>query len=314
MNLVWETDRDRRQYAQSWAVSLMAHGIILGAAIGFIADLKFIPPEERFRWEVSVVEPPPKQVEETSQPQSNPAPPQPKQVEEVQEVQPQQQPVIQKVQQVIRREIKETKPLEQLARAATETAQVVTRTAQTVIQHAQTVVESAPVTTMTAQSAVQTPAEVEAPAITQARSIVGSPAAVQGQVTEAAVKELNARPARGPERPIEQASIKELPVRAAAPTRPDYGWLMEALWRQVDRLKRYPHTARLNRWEGKVVVRAVVRDDGQVIDLSVEESSGHTVLDRDALEILKQASPLKLKYPLGQSQVVVHVPISYKLQ
>jgi protein TonB len=300
VNLVWGTDRDRRQYAQSWAVSLAAHGVILSAAIGFLADLKFIPLEERFRWEVSVVEPPP--------------PPQPKQVEEVREVQPEQQPVIQKVQQVIKREIKETKPLQQLARAATETAQVVTRTAQTVVQHAQTVVEAAPVTSTTAPSAVQAPAAVEAPAITQARSVTGSVSAVQEPVQEAAVKALPAQPLRGPERPIEQASIKELPVRAAPSTRPDYGWLMDALWRQVDRLKRYPHTARLNRWEGKVVVRAVVRDDGQVVDLSVEESSGHTVLDRDALEILKQASPLKLKYPLGQSQVVVHVPISYKLQ
>jgi protein TonB len=44
-------------------------------------------------------------------------------------------------------------------------------------------------------------------------------------------------------------------------TMPDYGWLAESLWAKVERLKRYPPIARMNRWEGKVVLQAVIRED-----------------------------------------------------
>lgn len=288
MSMVWGIDGHQRQYAQSWAVSLLAHGVVLTAAVTFVADLKFVPPQERFKWDVSVVEAPQPEQEETAQPptrESNPTPPQPIPHEEVSEP----QPVVQTVPQVVQREVREVKAVQQVTRAISEAA-VVTRTTQpsATPQEVTAPAEATPAMPTAAQSTIQAPAAMGAPA---------SPSPTHEQVQA-----------------IEQASIKQLPVRAAPPTRPDYGWLMEALWRQVDRLKRYPHTARVNRWEGKVVLRAVIRDDGQVIDLSVEESSGYTVLDRDALEILKQASPLKLKHPLGQAQVVVHVPISYKLQ
>jgi len=61
-------------------------------------------------------------------------------------------------------------------------------------------------------------------------------------------------------------------------------------------------------------LRAVIREDGQLMDLEVAESSGHQVLDLAALEIVRQASPLKLLHDLGQPQVVVQVPISYRLE
>ena len=113
---------------------------------------------------------------------------------------------------------------------------------------------------------------------------------------------------------MEQASIKELPVRSTPRTKADYGWLADALWSRVEQLKRYPSIARMNRWEGKVVLRAVIRDTGDVVELKVTESSGHAILDKDALEVIKRASPLRLNHPLGQPQVVVHVPISYQLR
>jgi hypothetical protein len=38
------------------------------------------------------------------------------------------------------------------------------------------------------------------------------------------------------------------------------------------------------------------------------------VLDRDAVNVLKKASPLGLARPLGQPQVVIHIPIHYQLR
>lgn len=110
-----------------------------------------------------------------------------------------------------------------------------------------------------------------------------------------------------------QTAINTQPATSRPASKPDYGWLADALYRKIDHLKRYPSVARLNHWEGRVLLRAAVRADGQLVDLDVAESSGHPVLDQDALEIMRRASPLELKHALGKPQVVVNVPISYTL-
>ena len=106
--------------------------------------------------------------------------------------------------------------------------------------------------------------------------------------------------------------ITERPIQSRV-TRPDYGWLIEALWSTVEQLKRYPHIAKMNRWEGRVVVQAAIQNDGQVLNVDIVESSGHSILDQSAIEVLRRASPLNLKHPLGQDRLVLQVPITYRL-
>jgi protein TonB len=96
-------------------------------------------------------------------------------------------------------------------------------------------------------------------------------------------------------------------------TRADYGWLRDALWSRIEELKRYPALARTNQWEGKVVVSAVIRDDGEVTGVQIAETSGRAVLDEEAMVVMKKASPLRLKHPLGQRQITILIPISYRL-
>jgi protein TonB len=104
-------------------------------------------------------------------------------------------------------------------------------------------------------------------------------------------------------------------VAKAYPTpRADFGWLTQALWRKIEQLKRYPHKARLNHWEGTVVVRAVIRQDGYFSELTMETSSGHDVLDQDAIELLRKASPVTLKHELGRPELTIRIPINYKLE
>ncbi len=72
---------------------------------------------------------------------------------------------------------------------------------------------------------------------------------------------------------------------------------------------------RLNGWEGRVVVQAVIQMDGHLTNVSVLESSGYEVLDQAAMEAIRLACPLPLKHKLfGRAAVVVQVPISYKLK
>ena len=103
------------------------------------------------------------------------------------------------------------------------------------------------------------------------------------------------------------------PVPSSASPRLDYSWLSETILRRVEELKRYPAEARLDRAEGKVVLKAVIRGDGSVDDVQVYQSSGYRSLDHDAVELLKQAAPFQLPRPLGKSQMTVKIPMSYRL-
>lgn len=54
------------------------------------------------------------------------------------------------------------------------------------------------------------------------------------------------------------------------------------------RHNRYPPLARENNWEGEVLVRMEIGADGRV-SLGIEKSSGHPVLDRQAMEMFRRA-------------------------
>lgn len=58
------------------------------------------------------------------------------------------------------------------------------------------------------------------------------------------------------------------------------------------RYKRYPRVAMDNNWEGDVVVRMVIGANGMIASVSVKTSSGHEVLDQQAVEMFKKAKPL----------------------
>ena len=95
--------------------------------------------------------------------------------------------------------------------------------------------------------------------------------------------------------------------------KPDHRWVGESLWRRVAELKRYPSSARLNGLEGRVVLKAIIRADGHLAEVSVVKSSGHPVLDAAAIEAVKLACPLHMKHSIGPPQVAVSLPIVYSL-
>lgn len=297
---------ETRSYAQSLALSALAHGLAIAVAVMLLSDLRLAPEPEPFKWDVAVIEPPaPQQVEQLPAPK--PAPSAPAQAEpEPVKPQPVVQTVQRTVQQVVRQEI--VREVRQVVQAVSQPAQTLSRTGQTIQAEtsaatpteavAAAVVETSPTATQPSGTVTRQVVSGAAPVSTSPPAVVSKPASEAGQASAAA---------------IEQAGTKEIPVRSAPATKADYGWLAEALWRRVEQLKHYPHLARMNRWEGKVVLRAVIGEDGQLLNLAVAESSGHSVLDHDALDVMRRVSPLKLKHPLGKPQVVVQVPISYKL-
>jgi len=73
----------------------------------------------------------------------------------------------------------------------------------------------------------------------------------------------------------------------------------------------YPLIARRMGWEGTVIVCFTLTPEGRVENIGVRESSGHEVLDRSALEVIKRAAR---DFPRPKEKVVLVIPIVYKLE
>ncbi len=55
-------------------------------------------------------------------------------------------------------------------------------------------------------------------------------------------------------------------------------------------------------------------EHGYIGDIVVVQTSRHTTLDQDAVTLLEQASPVPLEHQLGQSHVIVYIPIGHRLE
>lgn len=341
---------DARLQRQGWICSMAAHAIMGACALALVSGLRMPLETDQFKWNVALVEPPKPQptVEPVADSKPKPTPPKP-QVVKTQPPPPQrvietvQQKVLQPVQavpQVVERRMTRTVDTATRVTTVNQTASVVTQrveqservtpvsapTAQPIAQQEPLVATSQAIAQPTAKP-LTTEAPVSRPATEPVvqRAAVESPGEVISQpqrtVHEAAptvertVTDTQSHPTTQPSSaPVEQAVSQVAAVRSMPATKADYSWLMNALLSRVNQLKHYPHMARMNHWEGKVVLRAVIRDDGQVLMVDVHESSGRSVLDNDAIETLRKASPLTLEHPLGKPQVAILMPISYSLR
>jgi protein TonB len=104
-----------------------------------------------------------------------------------------------------------------------------------------------------------------------------------------------------------------VPPGSNRPARIDYGWLSEVVLRRVEELKRYPAEARVDRAEGKVVVKAVINEDGSVDNVEIFQSSGSATLDNAAVDLMRRAAPFALPHSLGKPRVTIKIPMNYRL-
>ncbi|MEZ4284868.1 MAG: TonB family protein [Nitrospira sp.] len=87
------------------------------------------------------------------------------------------------------------------------------------------------------------------------------------------------------------------------------------MWSSVDQRKRYPAGKR-GHWEGRVILRLTLNSGAAIHlpNLSLEESSGHSVLDRHTLDMVRNAFPLKVKHEMAQSKLELDLPFSYRME
>jgi periplasmic protein TonB len=305
-------------------------------AVLFTAQVKPVLVEEVFKWDIALVEPVKSDSTSELMPPTAPAP-----VEQV--VPPLQAP------RVAARRSVEPPPETVMQRVAPQqTMQMVhpqTQPTKPVEQREEPVppLKTEPITPKLVQETSAVPVEqiVEAPrpqpdpttALREADPVPpADPVIGHGQPTEA----VESRPTEPPAQPSApepfvssadsapavssppHSAPQEAPMQTAKATpgpeaKVDHRWIAESLWRRVAELKRYPSSARLNGQEGKVILKAVIRADGHLAEVSVQKSSGHQILDAAAIEAVKLACPLHMKHAIGKPEIVVSLPIVYSL-
>lgn len=85
----------------------------------------------------------------------------------------------------------------------------------------------------------------------------------------------------------------------------NFSYVRDAIQKKLS----YPRIARQMGWEGKVVVSFIVCIDGYARDIKIKEGSGVELLDKNAIETVKKASP----FPRPPVEAQLLIPIKYSL-
>ena len=109
---------------------------------------------------------------------------------------------------------------------------------------------------------------------------------------------------------VKNAEVKNAEVKNAE----GLGEYRLGLAREARRFKRYPTVARENAWTGVVVLMIQGAASSAVPIVSIDQSSGHAVLDAQALEMLEKATRLAtLPDSLKGKRFAISLPIHYRL-
>ncbi len=336
------TSADHNRFlVPAWGLSLLLHGIVVVLALMFVGQVKPILQTETFTWDVALVEPvTPEAISEISEPVAPPVQP-PVRAASPRLTEPMPDTTVNRVAprrsaEMVHPKIEQPKPIEQkgdepprlepIQRPAEAPPQRIEPIEQTTVEapkpkpepmaearEAEPVVDNEP---MVAQSEpVQHSAPAEAAELPAPQAPISPPPAVEPMREGHNEEETRPSPAAAstPAAPsAPPVSPSEAPAQVAD-GKADHRWVGESLWRRVAELKRYPHSARLNGQEGKVILKAVIRSDGQLAEVTVLKSSGHHILDSAAIEAVKLACPLHMKQAINKSEIVVSLPIVYSL-
>lgn len=112
---------------------------------------------------------------------------------------------------------------------------------------------------------------------------------------------------------------QEPPPRPKGPTEQDIenarGNYSNLLSREFAKYKQYPRMAQIRGWQGTVKVELHIDATGSIRSSTVIESSNFEVLDKQALEMVRKASPLPQppEFLRGREFTIV-VPVAFRLE
>lgn len=294
---------DERAFVSAWGVSLILHGAVVALAFAVTTQVKPLLPEDVFKWDVALVE------ETKSESRS----------EQVQSIVPPKQPP---AKAVVASKTKQESETYQVAQPIEQKVEQTSPPVESVRPIEQTVEPAPPREESIEQRLVETAESKDEPVAVAPSVESVEPLPAQPEPTTVATAtppEVSVPQEDSVQSSPQESRTDDAPVRAAkaeassSAVKLDNRWLAESLWRRVAELKRYPNMARVNGQEGKVILKAVIRSDGQLAEVSIQKSSGYSVLDEAAMEAVKLACPLHMKQAIGKPLIVVSLPIVYSL-
>ncbi len=82
----------------------------------------------------------------------------------------------------------------------------------------------------------------------------------------------------------------------------------------IGRYQRYPQVAQVRQWQGTTLLQLHLTADGDLAEVRVISSSGHEILDRQAMNMVREATPLpRLPDAFAGRPLTVDVPVVFRL-
>lgn len=154
------------------------------------------------------------------------------------------------------------------------------------------------------------PAKLSSPAAARAEAAVeeNAPGVVSPPQPAAAPSAPAPQPQAAP--PAPELSVRPLDAEEAG-SRDQYRL---ALISAARRYKRYPAQAMQNGWTGRVEIRLVIGANGLIQSAAIKTSTGFSLLDDTALDMIKKAKPLTQIPPaLRGREFIIDVPVIFDL-
>lgn len=115
-----------------------------------------------------------------------------------------------------------------------------------------------------------------------------------------------------PEAPSKPPSPEPPPVAIdTQQLKAEYGALLA---QEIAKHKQYPMLAKKTKQQGNVVLQVQITGLGKLIDAQVYQSSGYALLDNQAMDMVKKATPFSQPPSnLGNGDLTLLVPVSFRL-
>ena len=116
----------------------------------------------------------------------------------------------------------------------------------------------------------------------------------------------------------ESVETNEIPkIIEQTPTSPNpqvvnnYSNLLRA---HIAKHKKYPRIAQRRKMQGEVIIAIQIRGDGSLISKNIQKSSGHSVLDKEGMNMMEKSKPFPVPPDTLKNSVTnVVVPIAFNL-
>ena len=84
---------------------------------------------------------------------------------------------------------------------------------------------------------------------------------------------------------------------------------------RLQRQKRYPSSAKRKKLQGTAVIAFTIQKNGRIAGVRLKRGSGHSVLDKEVLAMVRRASPFPpIPTNAGRRKISVSVPISFRVR